>query len=442
MILADRCVPRVETCPRAATRWRSAGVVGKRRGSGGGTGRDHGPGRAGRDSDGPPRKYAHSCRTGRLPGRPYRSGRRCHEAAVREAHEELLLAPAAVELVGKIEPYRTVTGYIVTPVLGVVPPDLQLTPHEHEVADWFEAPLAFLLDPANQHCRSALFQGADPPLLRNPVERTQDLGGDSGDDRQSVAPAAMELKLDAENWRKRRGMARLLSALGAEEGLTRYVGGAVRDELLGLPVNDMDLATRLSPDEVVRRLETAKIKAVPTGIEHGTITAVSDGQPVEVTTLRRDVSTDGRRATVAFTDDWQGDAARRDFTINALSADPVSGEIFDYFGGLGDLEHRHIRFIGDPLQRIAEDHLRILRFFRFHARFGSGKLDQAALDACAARANDLMALSRERIADELLKLLAVEDPSATIGIMLQRGILKPVLPEIERARLCDLESLG
>jgi poly(A) polymerase len=251
----------------------------------------------------------------------------------------------------------------------------------------------------------------------------------------------MELKLDAENWRKRRGMARLLSALGAEEGLTRYVGGAVRDELLGLPVNDVDLATRLSPDEVVRRLETAKIKAVPTGIEHGTITAVSDGQPVEVTTLRRDVTTDGRRATVAFTDDWRGDAARRDFTINALSADPVSGEIFDYFGGLGDLEHRHIRFIGDPLQRIAEDHLRILRFFRFHARFGSDRLDQAALDACAARANDLMALSRERIADELLKLLAVEDPSATIGIMLQRGILKPVLPEIERARLCDLESL-
>jgi poly(A) polymerase len=251
----------------------------------------------------------------------------------------------------------------------------------------------------------------------------------------------MELKLDAEKWRRRRGMARLLNALGVEEGLTRYVGGAVRDDLLGIPVNDVDLATKLSPDEVVRRLEAAKIKAVPTGIEHGTITAVSDGQPVEVTTLRRDVTTDGRRATVAFTDDWRGDAARRDFTINALSADPVSGEIFDYFGGLGDLEHRHIRFIGDPLQRIAEDHLRILRFFRFHARFGSDRLDQSALDACTARANDLMALSRERISDELLKLLAVEDPSATIGIMLQHGILKPVLPEIEPASLRDLESL-
>ena len=251
----------------------------------------------------------------------------------------------------------------------------------------------------------------------------------------------MELKLDAEKWRKRRGMARLLNALGADEGLTRYVGGAVRDELLGLPVSDVDLATKLAPDEVVRRLEAARIKAVPTGIEHGTITAVSDGSPVEVTTLRRDVTTDGRRATVAFTDDWREDAARRDFTINALSADPISGEIFDYFNGLGDLEHRHIRFIGDPLQRIAEDHLRILRFFRFHARFGSGRLDAAALDACTARANDLMALSRERIADELLKLLAVEDPAGTVGIMLQRGILKPVLPEIEPERLCDLESL-
>jgi poly(A) polymerase len=236
-------------------------------------------------------------------------------------------------------------------------------------------------------------------------------------------------------------MARLLKALGAEEGLTRYVGGAVRDELLGLPVNDVDLATRIQPDEVVKRLEAARIKAVPTGIEHGTITAVSDGRVVEITTLRRDVSTDGRRATVAFTDDWREDAARRDFTINALSADPQTGEVFDYFGGLDDLEHRHIRFIGDPLQRIAEDHLRILRFFRFHARFGSGRLDAAALDACTERANDLMALSRERIADELVKLLGVPDPSPTVAVMLDRSILKPVLPEIETGALAPLKAL-
>ena len=169
------------------------------------------------------------------------------------------------------------------------------------------------------------------------------------------------------------------------------------------------LATSISPpgirpEEVVERLEKAKIKVIPTGIDHGTLTAVSDGQVVEITSLRRDVSTDGRRATVAYTDDWKEDAARRDFTINALSADPSTGEIFDYFGGVDDLRERHIRFIGDPLQRIAEDHLRILRFFRFHARFGSGEPDAAALDACTERANDLMALSRERIADELLKL--------------------------------------
>lgn len=251
----------------------------------------------------------------------------------------------------------------------------------------------------------------------------------------------MEVRLDAAKWRKRRGMSRLLRALGAEEGLTRYVGGAVRDELLGLPVSDVDLATRIPPEEVVKRLEAAKIKAVPTGIEHGTITAVSDGRAVEITTLRRDVSTDGRRATVAFTDDWKEDAARRDFTINALFADPLSGEIYDYFDGLDDLRNRHIRFIGDALQRIAEDHLRILRFFRFHARFDAGEPDAAALDACTIRANDLMALSRERIADELLKLLAVPDPSGTVGIMLQRNILSPVLPEIEPERLCDLEAL-
>jgi len=251
----------------------------------------------------------------------------------------------------------------------------------------------------------------------------------------------VELKLDAAKWRRRRGLARLLEALGADEGLTRYVGGAVRDELLKLPVSDIDLATRIRPDEVVARLEAAGIKAVPTGIAHGTVTAVSDGQPVEVTSLRRDVSTDGRRATVAFTDDWTEDAARRDFTLNALSADPASGAIFDYFGGLDDLRARRVRFIGDPEARIAEDHLRILRFFRFHARFGSGEPDPQALDACTARANDLMALSRERIADELLKLFGLPEPVPTLVVMLERAILKPVLPEIEPSALSQLKKV-
>jgi len=251
----------------------------------------------------------------------------------------------------------------------------------------------------------------------------------------------MELKIDAKKWRRREGMAKLLDALAIDEGKTRYVGGAVRDNLLGLPVSDVDLATRLRPDEVVERLQAAGLKAVPTGFELGTVTAVSDGHPYEITTLRRDVETFGRHATVAFTDDWKEDAARRDFTINALMADPVSGEIFDYFGGLADLEQRHVRFIGDPFERIAEDHLRILRFFRFHARFGRGDPDIAALDACTARANDLMALSRERIADELLKLLAVADPAPTVKIMLDRAVLKPVIPEIEPASWKALNAL-
>ena len=251
----------------------------------------------------------------------------------------------------------------------------------------------------------------------------------------------MALSIDAAKWRGRRGMERLLDALAADDGETRYVGGAVRDDLLDLPVSDVDLATRFEPEEVIRRLEAARIKAVPTGIDHGTVTAVSDGHPYEVTTLRRDVETFGRHATVAFTTDWEDDAARRDFTINALSADPRTGAIFDYFGGLDDLLERHVRFIGDPLKRIAEDHLRILRYFRFHARFGAGEPDRAALEACTARANDLMALSRERIADELLKLLALPDPRATVAIMIDRNILKSVIPEVSAAGLSALKSL-
>jgi poly(A) polymerase len=233
----------------------------------------------------------------------------------------------------------------------------------------------------------------------------------------------------------------LLAALGAKEGATRYVGGCVRDTLLGHDVRDVDLATRLAPTDVMERLEKARIKAIPTGIAHGTVTAVIGGAPVEVTTLRRDVSTDGRRATIAYTDDWKEDAARRDFTINALSADPATGEVFDYYDGLADLKAGHVRFIGDPLVRIAEDHLRILRFFRFHARFGGGEPDAAALQACAERANDLMALSRERIADELLKTLALPASPATVRLMVGKSILKPVLPEIDEAGVERLEQL-
>ncbi len=247
--------------------------------------------------------------------------------------------------------------------------------------------------------------------------------------------------LPAAAWRERDGLDTLLAALGAGEDLARYVGGAVRDTIMGIAVNDIDIATPLQPEEAMRRLKHAGIKVVPTGIAHGTVTAVLPDGPIEVTTLRRDVSTDGRRATVAFSGDWREDAARRDFTINALYADPLSGAVFDYFGGLADLEAGRVRFIGDALTRIAEDHLRILRFFRFHARFGRGAPDAEALSACTARARDLMALSRERIADELTKLLALADPFPTVALMLDNGILAPALPEIDENGLDRLRAL-
>jgi len=232
-------------------------------------------------------------------------------------------------------------------------------------------------------------------------------------------------------WRAREGLTELCDVLGAAEGKVRFVGGAVRDTLIGIDVADVDLATTYSPERVIALLKANGIKVVPTGLAHGTVTAVlPGGVPVEVTTLRCDVATDGRHATVAFTDDWQDDAARRDFTMNALYADPLTGRIFDYFGGIDDLEARRVRFIGDPLKRIAEDHLRILRFFRFHARFGDAP-DQAGLDACAERANDLMALSRERIAAELLRLLVAVHAVRVVELMIGQGIFLPVLPEID-----------
>jgi poly(A) polymerase len=244
-------------------------------------------------------------------------------------------------------------------------------------------------------------------------------------------------------WREREGLAGLCDVLGAATGKVRFVGGAVRDTLLGIDVADVDLATTHSPERVIALLKGNAIKVVPTGLAHGTVTAVLPGGPVEVTTLRCDVATDGRHATVAFTDDWREDAARRDFTMNALYADPRTGEIFDYFGGIDDLEARRVRFIGDPLKRIAEDHLRILRFFRFHARFGD-EPDAAGLDACTARANDLMALSRERIAAELLRLLVAVHAVRVVRLMIDRGIFAPVLPEIDSAdrlaRLVEREA--
>ncbi|MEO9634112.1 MAG: CCA tRNA nucleotidyltransferase [Parasphingorhabdus sp.] len=236
------------------------------------------------------------------------------------------------------------------------------------------------------------------------------------------------MRLPPADWTKRQGLSALIAAL---DDKVRYVGGAVRDTLLDLEVKDVDIATPLLPDDVIERLKAASIKVIPTGIAHGTVTAILPDGPVEITTLRRDVSTDGRRATVAFSEDWKEDAARRDFTINALSADPHSREIYDYFGGLDDLEGPHIRFIGSAAERIAEDHLRIMRYFRFLARFGRRQVDDEAFDACTTAAEKLETLSRERVADELLKLLQTEDPRFAVNQMLDAGIFDHIIREID-----------
>jgi poly(A) polymerase len=245
-------------------------------------------------------------------------------------------------------------------------------------------------------------------------------------------------KLPAAEWTKREDLAHLVEALG--HGNLRWVGGAVRDTLLGNAVKDIDAATPLTPDAVVARLKEAQIRSVPTGIEHGTVTALLPGGPVEITTLRKDVSTDGRRATVAFSDDWREDAARRDFTINALYAEPVTLELFDWFDGLADLEKRRVRFIGDPRDRIREDHLRILRYYRFQARFGA-TLDEEAERACAELAPTLKGLSRERVGWELQHLLSVADPTGTVQRMYQQGVLGVVLPEAGDREIVAFEQL-
>ncbi len=240
----------------------------------------------------------------------------------------------------------------------------------------------------------------------------------------------------AADWMQRADLVVLIKALGP--GKARYVGGAVRDTLLGIAVKDIDIATPLDPHEVMRRLKAHAIQVVPTGIEHGTVTAILGGSPIEITTLRHDVSTDGRRATVAFAQDWQEDAARRDFTINALYADPDSGEVFDYFGGLDDLAAGRVCFIGDARQRIREDHLRILRYFRFQARFGSQPADIESEQACADLAATLKGLSRERIGMEMLNLLGLYDPAPTVARMAELGVLAVVLPEAAVAGLTAL----
>ena len=242
-------------------------------------------------------------------------------------------------------------------------------------------------------------------------------------------------------WLQREDLKALVAALDPEGGHCRYVGGAVRDTLRGEPVNDIDMATTLLPDVVMQRLKARAIKVVPTGIDHGTVTVVLPDGHVEITTLRRDVSTDGRRATIAYTTEWHEDAARRDFTINALYIDPHSHEIFDYFGGQKDLAEKRVRFIGDADARIHEDYLRIMRFFRFQARFGARAPDAEAFAACSRHAAGLKTLSRERIASELLALLSLGDPLQSVRLMFDAKIWPVILPETGAAKLDDLARL-
>lgn len=257
----------------------------------------------------------------------------------------------------------------------------------------------------------------------------------------AVHPPASGRSLSGQPWFEREETRQVIAALGTGGRAARFVGGCVRDALIGRPVRDVDIATPEEPEAVIALIEAAGMKAIPTGVAHGTVTAVAGRHHFEITTLRRDVATDGRRARVAFIDDWHADARRRDFTINALFAD-ADGKIHDYVGGLKDLEAGRVAFIGDPYLRIDEDALRILRFFRFQAFYGGGEADIAGLRACRDKKAALRTLSAERVAGETLKLLSARNPAPTVRAMLENAILQEVLPEASAERLPKLERLA
>lgn len=236
------------------------------------------------------------------------------------------------------------------------------------------------------------------------------------------------MNLPRQDWMSAAPTRRVVEALAAEGDAVRFVGGCVRDAIAGRPVKDIDLATPLAPEAVMRLLRKARLRAVPTGIAHGTVTAIADKTPFEITTLRVDVETFGRHATVAFTDDWEADAARRDFTFNALSCTP-EGAVYDPFGGVDDLRAGRVRFVGDARARVAEDYLRLLRFFRFLAHYGREAPDPALLGLLADLAPNLDRLSGERLRDELFKLLRAADPTPVIDLMVAHGILRHVIPD-------------
>ena len=240
--------------------------------------------------------------------------------------------------------------------------------------------------------------------------------------------------LETAPWLADPALKQVFAALAAAGGVSRVAGGAVRNSLLGEPIADVDIATTLEPEAVMAAGLAAELSVHPTGLAHGTITLVADHRPFEVTTLRVDVKSDGRRASVAFTRDWVADAQRRDFTINALYCD-AEGQVFDPIGGFPDLTRRRVRFAGDAEARITEDFLRILRFFRFHARYGRGAPDPVGLAACVRLKHGLAGLSAERVRQETLKLLVAPRAVSTLKVMLEVGILPLVLPKCETLAL-------
>lgn len=236
-------------------------------------------------------------------------------------------------------------------------------------------------------------------------------------------------KIPVQPWMTAPQTTRVLDALARGNVTARFVGGSVRNALLGVAIDDIDLAVACTPDDILRLLIGAGIRAIPTGIEHGTVTAVAEGKHFEITSLRRDAETFGRKARVEFTDDWREDAARRDFTVNAMFAD-ADGSLYDFFDGRADLAAGRIRFVGVPAERIKEDVLRILRFFRFHAWYGKEPLHVQSLKACVAAAPSMAKLSGERVQKEMRRLLEASDPLPTLRLMAQHKILDHWLPEM------------